>query len=470
MPAVGLRSGIGKPSIFHAVLVTFLHYFSWGLLTVPFIAKLSETFGDRAFLVDGLVFGIRGIMSFLTTPLMGALSDFRGRKVVMLLAVATTYSPIPFMVIRGWCFFILVMLSGVFGNTYSASLAYVADVTHPQERSRGYGIMSATYGAGMALSPMLGNFLMNCFGTTPIMALSSVVGFLNILFIVFAVPESLVEGGQSMEEAPHPKPQDMEPLKEGTFEDEAPFQKLEGNPHSISDLIRVLSKLSKDRSLLAVYLICFLGMWPFAGVDSCVPAYLKLNMGFSYGEVSVLVAMVALFGITSNLLLGSIMRIMGAKWSIRLGLVLMMVQLLIFGFASRHWVLCLAGVLASMSTIIQAASSTVASLYAAPENQGAVLGVLTGIECLCDGLGPAVFGVLFYLFQDDSKNPHEAKPPIPVPFVVGALGVVVALFLTSFLKKETSSEKQRLYRIFNEEEEDAVEHLTGEKERDLESF
>lgn len=499
LPAVCLpRSGIGKPSIFHALVVTFLHYFSWGLLTVPFIAKLSESFGDRAFLVDGLVFGIRGMVSFLTTPLLGALSDFRGRKIVMLLAVATTYSPIPFMVIPGWSFFVLVTLSGVFGNTYSASLAYVADVTAPQERSRAYGIMSATYGAGMALSPMLGNYLMDSFGTTTIMALSSATGFLNILFIIFAVPESLAERKKSeslvLEGISTAKPQDMKVLRSTNHQEKVKFSIIEEKVHNshpknektkedrsskeetayplgeertvttpkdiptqrknlkVSDLLQVVSQLSQDRSLLAVYLISFLGLWPFAGVDSCVPTYLKLNMAFSYGDVSLLVGVVALIGITSNLLLGSIMRLLGAKWAIRLGLVLMMVQLLLFGFATSHWVLWLAGILASVSTIIQAACSTVASLYAAPENQGAVLGVLTGIESLCDGLGPAVFGVLFYLFQEDSKDPQEAKPPIPVPFVVGALGVLVALFLTNFLKKESPSDKQRLYRIFREED------------------
>lgn len=487
----GCRSRVGKPSIFHAVVVTFLHYFSWGLLTVPFIAKLSESFGDRAFLVDGLVFGIRGIVSFLTTPLLGALSDFRGRKIVMLLAVATTYSPIPFMVIPGWSFFVLVTLSGVFGNTYSASLAYVADVTGPQERSRAYGIMSATYGAGMALSPMLGNFLMASLGTKAIMALSTATGFCNILFIIFAVPESLVERKKSLglEGISTAKPQDKKVLRSNNHKEKVKFSRIEEQVHNsnhkaketkedrsseeeltldplkedptlsrnlnLSDLLRVLSQLSKDKSLLAVYLISFLGLWPFAGVDSCVPAYLKLNMGFSYGEVSLLVGFVALIGITSNLLLGSLMRLLGAKWAIRLGLILMMTQLLLFGFGTRHWVLWLAGILASVSTIIQAASSTVASLYASPENQGAVLGVLTGIESLCDGLGPAVFGVLFYLFQEDSKDPQaKAKLPIPVPFVVGALGVLVALFLTNFLKKESPAEKQKLYRIFNEDEED----------------
>lgn len=51
---------------------------------------------------------------------------------------------------------------------------------------------------------------------------------------------------------------------------------------------------------------------------------------------------------------------------------------------------------------------------------GAVQGVVTGIRGLCTGLGPALFGFIFYLFnvdlnnQDDSiRPPFRKKPSLP---------------------------------------------------------
>lgn len=32
-----MQQGIGKPSVYHAVVVIFLEFFAWGLLTTPML-------------------------------------------------------------------------------------------------------------------------------------------------------------------------------------------------------------------------------------------------------------------------------------------------------------------------------------------------------------------------------------------------------------------------------------------------
>lgn len=95
-------SGIGKPSVYHALVVIFLEYFSWGLLTMPVINVLNQTFPEHTFLMNGLVMGIKGILSFLSAPLIGALSDVWGRKFFLLITVFFTCIPIPLMSINSW--------------------------------------------------------------------------------------------------------------------------------------------------------------------------------------------------------------------------------------------------------------------------------------------------------------------------------------------------------------------------------
>ncbi len=58
-----------------------------------------------------------------------------------------------------------------------------------------------------------------------------------------------------------------------------------------------------------------------------------------------------------------------------------------------------AGLLASVASIIYPAISALVSKQASPEQQGVALGILTGMRGLCNGLGPAVFGLLFWLFD-----------------------------------------------------------------------
>nr|NP_649236.1 uncharacterized protein Dmel_CG18281 [Drosophila melanogaster]AAF51615.1 uncharacterized protein Dmel_CG18281 [Drosophila melanogaster] len=494
------RSGIGKASVWHAVIVTFMHYFSWGLLTVPFIEKLSGSFGNRVLLVDGLVYGVRGILGFVTTPVMGAISDFHGRKVVMLLAVATTYAPIPFMMLKSWWFFAILTVSSICGSTYSSSLAYVADTTTVENRSKGYGIVAASFGAGIAFSPSLGNYLMKSYGSASVILIAAITGLINIMFIIFAVPESLVlkEKNNMLDEESDNKMEDINPKErkeilnreeklnnhvsanksnhgtsqnlvtnkelgqqfnkeENLQNDLTEKEKIDNGSLNSSDLWEVLRKSRKDKNLLVIYLITFLSIWPFAGVDSTAPVYLKTNMGFEYEEVSMMLGLLSVLAITSNLLLGYIINIVGAKWSIRLGLLLLLLQLFFFGFGTHHWMYWLSSILAALATIIPAANNAVASIYASPDNRGAVLGIISGIECLSEGVGPAFFGVLFFIFQDDSKN--KVNSPISMPFVISAIGVFVAIVLTGFIKKETVEKAPLIYKIIDDASEDEVEPL-----------
>ncbi|KMZ00820.1 hippocampus abundant transcript 1 protein isoform X1 [Drosophila simulans] len=494
------RSGIGKASVWHAVIVTFMHYFSWGLLTVPFIEKLSGSFGNRVLLVDGLVYGVRGILGFVTTPVMGAISDFRGRKVVMLLAVATTYAPIPFMMLKSWWFFAILTVSSICGSTYSASLAYVADTTSVENRSKGYGIIAASFGAGIAFSPSLGNYLMKSHGSGSVILLAAITGLINIMFIIFAVPESLVlkEKKNMVDTKTDNKMEDINPKErkeilnreeklnnlvlanqsnhgtsqnlvtnkersqkfnkedENLQNDLTEKEKNDNGSPNTSDLWKVLRKSRKDKNLLVIYLITFLSIWPFAGVDSTAPVYLKTNMGFEYEEVSMMLGLLSVLAITSNLLLGYIMNVVGVKGSIRLGLLLLLLQLFFFGCGTHHWMYWLSSILAALATIIPAANNAVASIYASPENRGAVLGIISGIECLSEGLGPAFFGVLFFIFQDDDL---KVNSPIPMPFVISAISVFVAIVLTGFIKKETIEKEPLIYKIIDDATEDELEPL-----------
>ncbi|KAK6027184.1 hypothetical protein OSTOST_06787 [Ostertagia ostertagi] len=146
-----------EASISHALIVIFLEYFAWGLLTVPVINVLAETFPNNKFLMNGMVLGIKGILSFLSAPLVGALSDVYGRKLFLILTVFCTCMPIP-------CLKISPCISGLFSVTFSVILAYVADITEKQDRSAAYGLVSATFAASLVTSPALGAWISDSYG------------------------------------------------------------------------------------------------------------------------------------------------------------------------------------------------------------------------------------------------------------------------------------------------------------------
>ena len=76
-----------------------------------------------------------------------------------------------------------------------------------------------------------------------------------------------------------------------------------------------------------------------------------------------------------------------------------------------------AGVLASISSITYPAISAFVSMHSDADKQGLVQGMVTGMRGLCNGLGPAMFGVIFYLFHVD-LNDETPSLPLKPPLLV----------------------------------------------------
>ncbi|OXB83642.1 UNVERIFIED_CONTAM: hypothetical protein H355_015290 [Colinus virginianus] len=104
LKAGGAPQGIGRPSVYHAVVVIFLEFFAWGLLTTPMLTVLRETFSHHTFLMNGLVQGVKVSATFaaslVTSPAIGAyLSARHGDNLVVLVATLVAVVDICFILI-----------------------------------------------------------------------------------------------------------------------------------------------------------------------------------------------------------------------------------------------------------------------------------------------------------------------------------------------------------------------------------
>lgn len=97
---------------------------------------------------------------------------------------------------------------------------------------------------------------------------------------------------------------------------------------------------------------------------------------------------------------------------------------------------------------------------------GVMQGMVTGMRGLCNGLGPAMFGVIFYIFHVDLNDEHAklnqhidatsairnetltgieeytALVPGP-PFVFGAFMVALAIVVAIFIPREHNDPARR---------------------------
>lgn len=368
------------PSLYHALVVIFLEFFAWGLLTLPMISVLSKTFPDHTFLYNGLVLGVKGFLSFLSAPLIGGLSDLWGRKFFLLITVFFTCLPIPFMIFSPFIYFVLVIFSGLFAVTFSVIFAYVADVTDEHERTWAYGAVSATFALSLVTSPALGSYISQLYNDDMVIVLATLIAVLDIFFILFFVPESL--------------PEKLRQKSISFWETADPFG--------------ALRKAGKDRMIFTLCISVFLSYLPEAGQYSCFFVYLKLIIGFSQSEVAIFIALIGVLSMfAQTVLLTTFIRRFGSKNTIMIGLIFEMLQMICYGLGSNLWVIWGAGLIAAASSITYPAISAYVSNYADADKQGLVQGIITGIRGLCNGLGPCAFGLVFNLFNVDLTSENS---------------------------------------------------------------
>ncbi|KAK0413685.1 hypothetical protein QR680_006942 [Steinernema hermaphroditum] len=382
-------------SLYHALVIIFLEYFAWGLLTVPVINVLAETFPANKFLMNGLILGVKGILSFLSAPLIGSLSDTWGRKFFLLVTVFCTCMPIPCLKISPWWYFTLFSLSGFFAVTFSVVLAYVADITDKSERSTACGLVSATFAASLVTSPALGAWLSEAYSDETVVLLATAIAVLDVLFIVFLVPESL-------------------PPKLRHSYESMTWQNI--------DPLNTLRAIWEDKMVCQLALIVFLSYLPEAGQFSCFFVYLKLMIGFTPESVAAFIGLVGILSVVAQTVVLMILtRSFGTKHTITMGLCFQFAQLMWYGLCTEVWMMWAAGLLAAMSQLTYPSISAFISIQTDRDKQGTVQGVVTGIRGLCQGLGPALFGFVFYIFNMDLNVDGDGTghlgvgPQFPVP-------------------------------------------------------
>jgi len=415
-----------------------LEFFAWGLLAIPTLDVLTDTFHNETFLLNGIVQGLKGLLSFLFAPIIGAFSDVKGRKPFLLLTVAVTCMPIPLLTIQPWWFFSLLALSGTCAVTFTIVFAYVSDITEKEERNSAYGLVSAMFAASLVLSPAVGVYLSKLIGIDGVVLIATFIAFLDIMFILVWTPESR-----------HFSKVDNDSETDNLFEDQStPVLNTEEvlmvAKQQISwdqvDPFKALRSISHDRTLWMISLAVFLSYLPESGQYTNFPVYLDKVLSFEDTEIAMYIAWVGILAVVVQaLILPFLTEFIGQRHTILFGLACQGFELVVFTFATEHFWIWITGFPLSLSSLVFPAMSTWCSLICDQEKQGVIQGIITGIRGLCQGLGPAIYGLLFHLFRvplDDVNGSSPQNEPIIAtevmpgpPFIFAAIFVMCSILV-----------------------------------------
>ncbi|HEY9344195.1 MAG TPA: MFS transporter, partial [Inquilinus sp.] len=154
----------GRAAVAFVFVTILLDTLALGVMA-PVLPKLIVEFegGDmeRAASITGL-FGLAwAAMQFLASPVLGALSDRFGRRPVILLSNLGLGLDYVLMALAPNLTWLLVgrLVSGITSASASTAVAYVADVTPPEQRAAKFGLLGAAFAFGFMAGPALGGLL-----------------------------------------------------------------------------------------------------------------------------------------------------------------------------------------------------------------------------------------------------------------------------------------------------------------------
>jgi len=169
-------------------LVVFVDLLGFGMV-IPVMPIYAEHLGASEAATGWLSTGY-SLMQFVFAPIWGRLSDRVGRRPVLLVSIAMT--AVAFLLYGVAASFAVLLVSRLFAGAATANIAiaqaYVADVTTPEGRAKGMGMIGAAFGLGFVFGPAVGGVLAAHSLSTPGFV-AAALSLVNLVGAFFLLPE-----------------------------------------------------------------------------------------------------------------------------------------------------------------------------------------------------------------------------------------------------------------------------------------
>jgi DHA1 family tetracycline resistance protein-like MFS transporter len=360
-------------------------------LVIPLLPFYAERFAASPQEVTALM-AVFSLMSMLTAPIWGRLSDRVGRRPVLMISMAAAALAYLWLSFADalWMVFAARALAGACAGNIAAANAYVADVTPPEGRAKGMGMIGAAFGLGFIIGPALGGVVAgNNLATANLRAPGLIACALSVtalLGVVFLLKESLPEGA-----ATRPRRSRITALRDALGR-------------------AVLARL------LAIF---FLTILAFAGMESTFALWAMAQLGWGPAQTGYLFAYVGLLSaVMQGGLIGRLTALFGEEKLLVAGLASIAAGLLVLPLSRDLPLLLVAtsGLALGMGAM-QPSLNSLISRRAGASEQGEVMGVAQSVGSLSRVLGPLLAGALFAGFGRES------------PYLCGTVLVVAAALI-----------------------------------------
>jgi DHA1 family tetracycline resistance protein-like MFS transporter len=399
-------------------ITIFIDLVGFGIV-IPVLPLYAERYGASEATV-GILLATYSAMQFVFAPILGKLSDRVGRRPVLLVSLIGTSigfllmgfapsMPVGFALLGMaptlvWLF-VARIIDGISGGNISTAQAYIADVTPPEQRSKGMGLIGAAFGLGFIFGPAIGGALSHISPEAPFF-FAAAMAAANATALYFLLPESLSAEHRS--------------------------QARRGG------ILEVLEQ-SGSWQLGAVIATYFFSTVAFAMMTATFALFAAHRFKFNEAKTGYLFAYVGVIGaVIQGGLLGRLVKMFGDKSLAVTGTAIFAASVFCFPLSQTVAALTIASTgFAIGNSLMTPTLNALASKSVSSAWQGRVLGVLASVASLARIIGPVLGGWL--LSRDSDASAQYGRTPYWTSAAI--MLVALGLALTVKSKADASTEE-----------------------------
>lgn len=372
-------------------------------IIIPILYDYSVKFGLTDF-QNGLLFALFSICQFISTPIIGRLSDKYGRRPLLIISIIGTAASFFTMAFAPSALFLFIAraLDGLTAGNIPVAFAVISDSTKPEERAKAFGLIGAAFNFGFVFGPATAAFTIG-FGPAVPFIIAGVITLIAAVLTAIYLPET--NKHMNEKEVEKGKLFDLPKLWHTLFDPNV----------GVTFVISLIFFLAFSCAIIY-------GFQPFTmNVLKITPS-----------ENAVLFTVFGIIGlITQTYLVGYASKLLGIKKSFRVSILFTAVSFVIMFLSHSLIVFIIASIILGIfNSIAQTLLPTIISQEADEKSQGSVMGLNASYQSIGMIVGPILGGVL-------------ATVSIALPFLVGAILILVC-FALSFnilrpgIKKESA--------------------------------
>ena len=331
-------------------------------------------------LFGGILGSLYSLLQFVFSPIWGRLSDRYGRRRILIFTVGGTAFSYLLWIFSGsfWLLLFARALGGAMAGNIAVATAAVADVTKPEERSRGMALVGFAFGMGFIVGPAIG-------GTASLLDLHALIPSAESWGLhPFSLPALLASGLA---------------LFNWIWIARSFKETREGSVSGVTSERRRFAffglKVAGIRHAINVYLVLLIA---FAAMEFTLTFLAVERLAYSPRELTLVFVFVGLvLAFTQGWFVRRYARRIGETRCILLGLILASLGLVMLSVAAGTGLFYTGLALLGMGIGITSPTLTaLVSLYSDAESQGANLGAFRSAGALARAIGPFLGAIIFW--------------------------------------------------------------------------